>query len=65
MINFGNSLWPVIDFLKDIGEYENSIIIFLSDNGANPKGIAISPDFSSDHTLFVSTRKAGLFQKSC
>ncbi len=26
----------VIDFLKDIGEYENSIIIFLSDNGANP-----------------------------
>ena len=26
----------VIDFLKDIGEYENTIIIFLSDNGANP-----------------------------
>jgi arylsulfatase len=25
----------VIDFLKDIGEYENTIIIFLSDNGAN------------------------------
>lgn len=31
---------------------------------ANPKGIAISPDFSSDHTLFVSTRKAGLFQST-
>jgi arylsulfatase len=26
----------VIDFLKDIGEYENTVIIFLSDNGANP-----------------------------
>jgi len=26
----------VIDFLKDIGEYDNTIIIFLSDNGANP-----------------------------
>lgn len=26
----------VIDFLKDIGEYENTIILFLSDNGANP-----------------------------
>ncbi len=26
----------VIAFLKDIGEYENTIIIFLSDNGANP-----------------------------
>jgi photosystem II stability/assembly factor-like uncharacterized protein len=31
---------------------------------ANPKGIAVSPDFSSDHTLFVSTRKAGLFQST-
>ena len=26
----------VLDFLKDIGEYNNTIIIFLSDNGANP-----------------------------
>ncbi len=26
----------VIDFLKDIGEHDNTIIIFLSDNGANP-----------------------------
>ena len=26
----------VVDFLKDIGEYENTVIIFMSDNGANP-----------------------------
>ena len=26
----------VVDFLKDIGEYENTVIIFLSDNGSNP-----------------------------
>ena len=26
----------VIDFLKDIGEYESTVIVFLSDNGANP-----------------------------
>jgi arylsulfatase len=26
----------VVDFLKDIGEYENTVIIFLSDNGPNP-----------------------------
>lgn len=26
----------VIKFLKDIGEYENTIIIFMSDNGSNP-----------------------------
>jgi len=26
----------VVDFLKDIDEFDNTIIIFLSDNGANP-----------------------------
>ncbi|UCG71546.1 MAG: arylsulfatase [Chromatiales bacterium] len=26
----------VVDFLKEIGEYDNTVIIFLSDNGANP-----------------------------
>ena len=26
----------VVDFLKDIGEYENTVIIFFSDNGPNP-----------------------------
>jgi len=26
----------IVDFLKDIGEYDNTFIIFLSDNGANP-----------------------------
>ena len=26
----------VVDFLKDIGAYENTVIIFLSDNGPNP-----------------------------
>ncbi len=26
----------VVDFLKDIGEYDNTVIIFFSDNGPNP-----------------------------
>ena len=26
----------VVDFLKDIGEYDNTVIVFLSDNGSNP-----------------------------
>ena len=26
----------VIDFLRDIGEYDNTIVLFLSDNGSNP-----------------------------
>ena len=34
--NMDYHLGRVINFLKDIGEYENTIIIFLSDNGPNP-----------------------------
>jgi len=30
------NLGRVINFLKDIGEYDNTMIIFMSDNGANP-----------------------------
>ena len=26
----------VVNFLRDLGEYDNTIVIFLSDNGANP-----------------------------
>ena len=26
----------IIDFLKDIGEYDNTVIIWFSDNGSNP-----------------------------
>ena len=42
----------VISFLKDIGEYENTIVVFLSDNGANPWYSAdypgaTEPDFAS------------------
>jgi arylsulfatase len=48
----------VVDFLKDIDEFDNTIIIFLSDNGANPwysdnyPG-ADEPEFRSkfDHSL--------------
>jgi arylsulfatase len=48
----------VVSFLKDIGEFDNTIVIFLSDNGANPwysidyPG-ADSPEFNAqfDHSL--------------
>jgi len=29
-------LVELLIFLKDIGEYDNTVIIFLSDNGSNP-----------------------------
>ncbi len=34
--NMDYHIGRVINFLKDIGEYENTIIIFASDNGPNP-----------------------------
>jgi len=34
--NMDYHIGRVIDFLKDIGEYENTIIVFTSDNGPNP-----------------------------
>ncbi len=34
--NMDYHLGRMIDFLKDIGEYENTLVIFTSDNGANP-----------------------------
>ncbi len=34
--NMDYHIGRVIDFLKDIGEYDNTVIIFLSDNGSNP-----------------------------
>jgi arylsulfatase len=34
----------IINFLKDIGEYENTIIIFTSDNGPNPLTAEQYPD---------------------
>lgn len=36
----------VIDHLNETGEYENTIVLFMSDNGANPK----EPHFYSDLT---------------
>lgn len=34
----------VVDFLQDIGEYDDTIVIFLSDNGANPWYSSEYPD---------------------
>ena len=36
----------VVNFLKDIGEYENTIVIFLTDNGPNPWDIIIQQSYS-------------------
>ena len=34
--NMDYHIGRIVNFLKDIGEYENTVIIFFSDNGSNP-----------------------------
>ena len=34
--NMDYHIGRIVNFLKDIGEYDNTVIIFFSDNGANP-----------------------------
>ena len=34
--NLDYHIGRVLDFLRDIGEYDNTIVLFFSDNGANP-----------------------------
>ena len=45
----------VIDFLKDIGEFDNTIIIFLSDNGANPFYSNQYPDAGKEFQKMFNT----------
>ena len=35
--NFDHNIGRVLDLLKDQGRYDDTLIIFMSDNGANPK----------------------------
>ncbi len=42
--NMDYHIGRIIDFLKDIGEYERTIILFSSDNGPNPLTAAQYPD---------------------
>jgi arylsulfatase len=41
--NMDYHIGRIIDFLKDIGEYDNTLIIFTSDNGPNPLTAAEYP----------------------
>jgi len=46
--NLDYHIGRVIDVLKETGQYENTLIIFLSDNGSNPKEAVFYPGNSID-----------------
>ena len=47
--NLDYHIGRLIDSLKEAGKYENTIIVFLSDNGANPKEAVSYPGNSKEY----------------
>jgi arylsulfatase A-like enzyme len=45
--NMDFNIGRLLDYLKEIGEYDNTLIIFLSDNGADPTHLPDQPGFGS------------------
>ncbi len=43
--NMDENIGRIITYLKEIGEYENTLIIFMSDNGADPSKQPFFPGF--------------------
>ncbi len=43
--NMDYNIGRVINYLKETGQYENTIIVFLSDNGADPNELPLTPGF--------------------
>ena len=43
--NMDVNIGRLINYLKEVGEYENTLIIFMSDNGADPSLQPFFPDF--------------------
>lgn len=49
--NLDDNVGRLIDHLKAIGEYDNTLIVFLSDNGADGNGYPIPPTGYLDNSL--------------
>lgn len=45
--NMDYNIGRLLNYLKEIGEYDNTVIIFLSDNGADPNQLSKNPAFKS------------------
>ncbi|AZQ64494.1 arylsulfatase [Flammeovirga pectinis] len=43
--NMDVNIGRLISYLKEIGEYDNTLIVFLSDNGADPNQLTTKPGF--------------------
>lgn len=51
LTNLDDNVGRVIDYLKSIGEYDNTLIMFLSDNGADGMGYGFIPYIDSNLNL--------------
>ena len=44
--NMDYNVGRIIDYLKESGQYENTLILFVSDNGADPNVLPTNPNFA-------------------
>ena len=56
--NLDYNVGRLLDYLKDIGEYNNTLVVFMSDNGAAAEDFYYHPD--GDLDSFPFDRSASL-----
>src|SRR3546814_2025930 len=58
LTNLDDNVGRVIDYLKSIGEYDNTMIVFFSDNGADGMGYGFIPFIDSNLNLDIDNSLA-------
>lgn len=48
--NMDTNIGKLLDYLEDIGERDNTIIVFLADNGADPNQLPLNPAYRQWYT---------------
>src|SRR3546814_20348130 len=63
LTNLDDNVGRVIDYLKSIDEYDNTMIVFFSDNGADGMGYGLIPFIDSNLNLDIDNSLANYGRK--
>ncbi len=62
--NLDDNVGRLLAHLKEIGEYDNTLVVFLSDNGADANGYPIPPSGHLDNSLANYGRQGSFLYRS-